>query len=316
MVGLADTLWGMNFRTATRWIAAARPGFLVVTLVAALLGIASSQACGAGWHALDAAATVVLALLAHAAINLHNDWGDALIGSDALNTDRIGPFTGGSRVVQDGVFTPDHLREAVRSIATVVVGGGVVLAARAGPGLLVIGLLGLALGWAYSHPRWALMSRGVGEVAVAAGWWLVVVGADYVQRRHFDSAPMLAGVSLALLIAAVLWIAEFPDARSDAQAGKHTLVVRLGATVAALGYLGLVVAAHGWVAYWWHAVWLPTTAWWALGSAPLSLAAAGLLWRHRHTPQRLRPAIVLTLAAAVLHGVLLTLAYLQVVSLR
>ena len=306
----------MNLRTATRWIAAARPGFLVVTLVAALLGIASSQACGSGWHALDAAATVLLALLAHAAINLHNDWGDALIGSDALNTDRIGPFTGGSRVVQDGVFTPDQLREAVRSIATVVVGGGVVLAARAGPGLLVIGLLGLALGWAYSHPRWALMSRGVGEVAVAAGWWLVVVGADYVQRRHFDSAPMLAGVSLALLIAAMLWIAEFPDARSDAQAGKHTLVVRLGPTAAALGYLGLVVAAHGWVAYWWQAVWLPTTAWWALGSAPLSLAAAGLLWHHRHTPQRLRAAIVLTLAAAVLHGALLTLAYLQIASLR
>lgn len=306
----------MSIPTVARWIAASRPGFLVVTLVAALLGIASAQACGAGWQPLDAAATVVLALLAHAAINLHNDWGDALIGSDALNTDRIAPFTGGSRVVQDGVFTPAQLCDAVQAIGTVVVGGGVVLAARAGPGLLAIGLLGLVLGWAYSHPRWALMSRGVGEVAVAAGWWLVVVGADYVQRRHVDAAPALAGVSLALLIAAMLWIAEFPDARSDALAGKHTLVVRLGPTGAALGYLMLVVAAHGWVAFWWQALWLPTTAWWALGSAPLSLVAAGWLWRHRHTPQRLRAAIVLTLAAAVLHGALLTSAYLHIASLR
>ena len=311
-----DTVWGMNARTIARWIAATRPGFLVVTLVAALLGIASAQACGAGWHPLDAAATVVLALLAHAAINLHNDWGDALIGSDARNTDRIGPFTGGSRVVQDGVFTAAQLRDMVQMIGMVVVGGGLVLAARSGPGLLLIGLVGLALGWAYSHPRLALMSRGAGELAVAAGWWLVVVGADYVQRRHFDAAPMLAGVSPALLIAAMLWIAEFPDARSDALAGKRTLVVRLGPTVAALGYLVLVVAAHGWVAYWWRAVWLPTTAWWALGSAPLSLVAAGLLWRHRHTPHRLRAAIVLTLAAAVLHGVLLTAAYGQIAGLR
>jgi 1,4-dihydroxy-2-naphthoate octaprenyltransferase len=299
-----------------RWIAATRPGFLVVTLIAALLGIASAQACGAGWHPLDAAATVVLALLAHAAINLHNDWGDALIGSDALNTDRIGPFTGGSRVVQDGVFTAAQLRDMVQMIGMVVIGGGVVLAARAGPGLLAIGMAGLALGWAYSHPRLALMSRGVGELAVAAGWWLVVVGADYVQRRHFDLAPALAGVSPALLIAAMLWIAEFPDASSDAQVGKRTLVVRLGPTAAAVGYLLLVLAAHAWVAFWWVALWLPTTAWWALGSAPLSLAAAGLLWRHRQAPARLRSAIVLTLVAAVLHGGLLTAAFLHIASLR
>lgn len=306
----------MSLTTTARWIAATRPGFLVVTLVAALLGIASSQACGAGWHPLDAAGTVVLALLAHAAINLHNDWGDALIGSDALNTDRIGPFTGGSRVVQDGVFTAAQLRDMVQMLGMVVIGGGLVLAARAGPGLIGIGLAGLALGWAYSHPRLALMSRGVGELAVAAGWWLVVVGADYVQRRHVDTAPALAGVSPALLIAAMLWIAEFPDARSDAQVGKRTLVVRLGPTAAAVAYLLLVVAAHAWVAFWWGALWLPTTAWWALGSAPLSLLAAVLLWHHRHAPARLRPAIVLTLGAAVLHGVLLTAAFLHIASLR
>jgi 1,4-dihydroxy-2-naphthoate polyprenyltransferase len=258
----------MKISNGVRWIAATRPGFLVVTLIAALLGIASAQACGAGWHPLDAAATVVLALLAHAAINLHNDWGDALIGSDALNTDRIGPFTGGSRVVQDGVFTAAQLRDMVQMIGMVVIGGG------------------------------------------------VVVGADYVQRRHFDLAPALAGVSPALLIAAMLWIAEFPDARSDAQVGKRTLVVRLGPTAAAVGYLLLVLAAHAWVAFWWAALWLPTTAWWALGSAPLSLAAAGLLWRHRQAPARLRSAIVLTLVAAVLHGGLLTAAFLHIAGLR
>jgi 1,4-dihydroxy-2-naphthoate octaprenyltransferase len=41
---------------------------------------------------------------------------------------------------------------------------------------------------------------------------------------------------------------------------------------------------------------------WGLVSLPLSLAAAGLLWRHAAAPQRLRPAIALTIAAASLHG--------------
>jgi 1,4-dihydroxy-2-naphthoate octaprenyltransferase len=306
----------MNMRELGRWVAACRPGFLVVTLVAALLGISVTQACGCGWDPVGAVATVVLALLVHAAINLHNDWGDALIGSDAANTGRIAPFTGGSRVVQDGVFTPDQVRDAVQLLGMVVIGGGVLLAARAGPGLLVIGLAGMAVGWAYSHPRWQLMSRGVGELAVVVGWWLVVVGADYVQRREFSAMAAITGVSIALLIAGVLWIAEFPDAVSDAQVGKRTLVVRLGPVAAAWGYLALVVAAHGWVAWWWQALWLPSTAWWALGSAPLSLAAAASLIRHARSPQRLKGAIVLTLAAAVLHGALLTSAFVAIARLR
>lgn len=301
---------------AARWIAAARPGFLVVTLVAAVVGIASSLACGATLRWPEALATVVLALLTHAAVNLHNDWGDALIGSDALNTDRVAPFTGGSRVVQDGIFTPAQLRDAVQLLGMVVIGGGVLLVARSGLGLVLIGLAGLALGWAYSHPRWALMSRGVGELAVALGWWLVVLGADYVQRRSFSAIPALAGVSLALLIAAVLWIAEFPDARSDAQAGKRTLVVRLGPQEAAWGYLALVLAAHVWLVGWWQALWLTTTAIWAVASLLPSLAAAALLLRRAGEPQRLRPAIVLTLLAAVLHGVLLAAAFLGIAALR
>ena len=188
---------------ALRWLAASRPGFLVVTLVATLVGIGSALACGVAPRWPEALATVVLALLTHAAVNLHNDWGDALIGSDAVNTDRIGPFTGGSRVVQDGVFMPVQLKTAVQMLAMVVTGGGLLLAARSGPGLLLIGLAGLLLGWAYSQPRLALMSRGWGELAVAAGWWLVVVGADFVQRRAFGEIAMIVGVSPALLIAAV-----------------------------------------------------------------------------------------------------------------
>lgn len=301
---------------ALRWLAASRPGFLVVTLVATLVGIGSALACGVAPRWPEALATVVLALLTHAAVNLHNDWGDALIGSDAVNTDRIGPFTGGSRVVQDGVFTPVQLKTAVQMLAMVVTGGGLLLAARSGPGLLLIGLAGLLLGWAYSQPRLALMSRGWGELAVAAGWWLVVVGADFVQRRAFGEIAMIAGVSPALLIAAVLWIAEFPDARADAAVGKRTLVVRLGPVAAAWGFLLLMLAAHGWLLFWWWRLWLPGTAVQALLSLAPGLAAAVLLLRHAREPARLRPAIVLTLACAIAHGLLLAGAFLQVLMLR
>jgi len=70
----------------------------------------------------------------------------------------------------------------------------------------------------------------------------------------------------------------------------------------ALAYLLVGVAAHLWLA---AGVWLlyqPEPAIWGLLSAPLTLAAAALLWQRAATPQRLRPAIALTIAAANVHG--------------
>ena len=305
------------FSSAWRtWIAATRPGFLVVTLATAVLGVALAQACGCGWDPLGAAVSVVLAVLTHAAANLYNDYGDAVGGSDAVNTTRIAPFTGGSRFIQDGALSPAQVRDAAQVLAILVVGGGVWLAARSGPGLLAVGLAGALLGWAYSHPGLALMSRGLGEVGVVLGWWLVVVGADYVQRHAFSSLAAVAAFSPAVLIGAMLLVAEFPDAAADAAVGKQTLVVRWGPAVASVIYVAMVVTAHAWVAAWWWADWLPTRAWWALGSAPLSAAAAASLLRHHRHPQRLRMAIVLTLGAAVLHTGLLTAAFVAVAVLR
>jgi 1,4-dihydroxy-2-naphthoate octaprenyltransferase len=163
-------------------------------------------------------------------------------------------------------------------------------------------MAGLFLAWAYSAPPFKLMSRGLGEVTAAVAWWLVVLGADYVQRRHFFLIPAVSAVSFGLLVANILLIAGFADAPSDAQVGKKTLVVRMGARRAAWLYLGIALAAHGWLAL---GVWLlipPTTALWGMVSLPLSLAAAASLMHHAHAAQRLQPAMVLTIAAAVVHA--------------
>lgn len=306
----------VQFATIRHHLRATRPGFLSVTAMACVLGIVVALACGCGARPGAAAATIVLALLAHAAANVYNDWADDRLGSDALNHDRVSPFSGGSRLIQDGVLSAARMREWAGWLALLAVGGGIVLAALSGPGLLIIGLAGGVIGWAYSSPRVALMSRGAGEIAVAAAWWLVVLGADYVQRQRLHDMAAIAGVSYALLVATVLLVNEFPDRSADAAAGKRTLVVRLGPPAAVLVYAALAALAHGWVLAWWWAGWLPTQAWWALLSAPASLGATVLLARHARAPHRLRPAIVLTLAAALLHGALLAAAFGAVLWLR
>ena len=173
----------------------ARPGFLVITAVACFIGMASAAACGCGFAPGRAAITLGLALLAHAAANMLNDHADAVSGADAANKDGLFPFTGGSRLVQQGVVQAQDMRCLAIALLMLVVPGGLWLAAHSGAGLVVLGLIGVLLGWAYSAPPLALMSRGLGELAVALAWGLVVVGADYVQRGQFFLIPSVAAAS-------------------------------------------------------------------------------------------------------------------------
>lgn len=280
-----------------------RPGSLLLTVAACLLGMAFALACGCGFDPLRAAATLALAVTAHAGANVLNDYHDALSGADAANQNGLFPFSGGSRLIQQGlVSAADTARWAAVLLLLLVVPAGLLLALHSGGGLVLIGAAGLFLAWAYSAPPLALMARGLGEVAVALAWWLVVLGADYVQRRQFFVIPAATAASFALLAANILLANGFPDAAADARVGKKTLVVRLGARRAAWAYLLIALLAHGWLAL---AVWLlipPARALWGLASLPLSLAAGALLLRHAGQPQRLRPAIVLTIAAALVHA--------------
>ena len=272
-----------------------------ITAVGCLVGIASAQAAGAvsGSRAL---LTLLLALMLHAAANMLNDHADALNGADAANTQGLFPFTGGSRLVQGGVVQARDMRNVALALLALAVPGGLWLTLHSGPALLLVGLAGILLGWAYSMPPLALMSRGLGELAVGLAWGLMVVGADYVQRGQFALAPLAAGASYALLIANILIANGFPDAVPDALVGKRTLVVRLTPMRAAWLYLALALLAHGGVAVLVAVGVLPAPLLWALASLPLSLAGGAQLLRHADSPARLRPALVLGIAAAVLHG--------------
>ncbi len=279
-----------------------RPGFLSITIVACLLGL-STAAAGTGradiWTAI---ATVVLAAIAHASANVLNDYHDALNGADAANQDGVFPFTGGARLIQNGEVSVSDTRRLALALACLVVPAGVLLAAHSGSGLLVIGAAGLLIGWAYSAPPLTLMSRGLGEPAVAAAWWLMVIGADYVERGVFAIMPAAVAISYALLVANILLINGFPDAPADASVGKRTLVVRLGRPGAARLYLVLSLLAHGGLIAAVRLGAVPDQALWGLLSLPLSLLAAQQLLRRMNATGGLKTAILLTIAATVLHG--------------
>ena len=180
-----------------------RPAFLLLTVVACVLGTATASACGCGLDLPLALGAMALAVLAHAAGNVLNDLHDARNGADAANTDAIAPFTGGSRLIQTGAVSEQQTAELARALLVFLVPAGLLLAVKAGGGVLLLGMAGLLLAWAYSAPPLKLMSRGLGELTVALVWFLVVVGADYVQRRQFFVIPASVALNFAAMVAAL-----------------------------------------------------------------------------------------------------------------
>ncbi|MDR2637112.1 MAG: prenyltransferase [Zoogloeaceae bacterium] len=290
-----------------RYVAATRPAFLSITLVAVLIGLASAHCSGFPLQIDKSLLTLFFALVAHAGMNVINDYHDFMSGADRNNEGHLFPFTGGSRFIPNGVLSPRGTKIFGYTLLLSVIPAGLWLMRASAPGLFWIGLAGLFAGWAYSAPPLKLVSRGLGEPAILAGWALIAVGADFVQRGGFSSQPWLAGVPFALLVVNILYINQFPDRISDHEAGKDTLIVRLGTERARWGYLLIALLAYLWLLFAVAKSWLPIYAAAGAFALPLSFSAARDLLAHAATPALLLPAIKRTILAANLSGLLTAL---------
>lgn len=276
-----------------RYVAATRPGFLGITVLAALLGIALAEA---PWT-LSTTLALLAAVAMHAGANALNDAHDAVLGSDARNEDRISPFTGGSRLIQDNQLSRRAMHRLGVGLLTAAAAAGLLLL-PARPGLLGIGAAGLLLAWAYSAPPLQLMRRGLGEPAVGLAWALVVVGAHYVQSGAWAPAPWFAGGVVGLLVTNILLANQFPDYRADAAVGKRNWVVRLGPRQAARWYPRIAAAAAIVLLAGIVTRALPPACLAAMLPLVLAPRVGRLLHQHAEHPARLGLAVRLNLALA------------------
>ena len=285
-----------------------RPGFLWLSISAAMLGLAGHT----GWRAEDmwrAALIVLLIAAAHAAINAWNDVHDALSGADASNLDRFAPFCGGSRALQEGGLDGVDARRLVLGLSVVTVGGGLWLAVHAEPMLLWIGALGLLLGWAYSAPPLALMRRGLGELTVAICWGLIPLGARLALDDQVTSLGWLMPLAPAVGACAILVVANIADADADGANGKRTLVVRLGPQRAITLFMALQSAL--WLLLT-GAVWLGAWPCWtllALLALPFSLLAMRRAQAARANREPLRHAIPAAIQTSLVFNLALALGF-------
>lgn len=208
--------------------------------VGTIWGYRASETFDGVAFGLALAATV----LVHAGANVLNDVCDDLSGGDRANPDRIHPYTGGSRIIQNRVMTA---RGLMRWSLVLFAAAGVLGAALAvikGPAVLLFGGAGIALGVFYSAPLTRLSAIGLGEGAVALAFGVLpVTGAAWLQGGAMSVDLLLVSLAVAMWTGAILIIAEVPDMPADTAVGRRTLVVRLGRRGAQLLYFGVHIAA-------------------------------------------------------------------------
>lgn len=224
------------------WLAT-RPAFFPASALPVVVGTAWGSGASDAFDPLRALLALLATVLVHAAANVLNDVADAA-GSDAHNEQRIYPYTGGSRVIQNGVLTRRAMAAWGITLLAAAAAVGLALIALAGPLVLAFGLAGAALGVLYSLPPAQLAGRGAGELAIAIAFGVLpVTGAAWLQSGTLDAAALLISVPVGLWVAAILLINEVPDIVADAAAGKRTLPVRSGVRATRGIYVALQAGA-------------------------------------------------------------------------
>ncbi|MEC7858315.1 MAG: UbiA family prenyltransferase [Bacteroidota bacterium] len=198
-------------------------------------------------------------LLLHLASNVFNDYFDVSDGTDEGNNDYFQPggaaITGGSRAIELGIITLN----ATKNVAKRLLFASLTLAAflfyniysvtgsiENIMGALGVGLLGLFLGYFYTARPLRLVARkGLGELSIFLAFGpLLTLGTGFAISSEtislFSSEFYMLvslGIPFGFLTTNILYINQFPDAKSDALTGKNHLVVTLGKRVARWGYL-------------------------------------------------------------------------------
>jgi 1,4-dihydroxy-2-naphthoate octaprenyltransferase len=288
-----------------------RAPFFTAVIIPTLVG-ASLAWQESSFHVGYLLLTLLGIVCVNAGLNLSNDYFDHLSGNDESNP-HLTPFSGGSRVIQNGILAP---RLVLAGSILFYLGGvaiGLYLAWARGWALLWIGLLGVFFALFHNAPPFKLyyLAPGVGELAAGIGCGpLVVLGSHYVQTQRLGLEALWASIPMGLLVTAILYINEFPDEVADRRVGKKTLVVTLGRERAVWGYVALLTAVYLSLGAGIATRVLPYTMLLAFLPLPLAYRAVRGAFRHYDDVQALIPTNALTIQLHMVTGLLMCGGYI------
>lgn len=227
------------------WILAARPKTLsaAVVPVIATIGLLRSLNLPVQWW------IIAFALLSSFCIqigtNFVNDAMDFKKGAD--NEKRLGPM----RVTQQQIFTFRQVMIMATGFFVLAMVFGLPLVLHGGWPIVVIGLLSVLMGYAYTSGPMPLAYFGLGDLFVIIFFGLVAVGGlFFLQTGTYTLDAFVLGLQIGFLSTILIAINNLRDIHTDKEVNKKTLAVRLGVTGAKIWIVFLIVAPFLLGYYW------------------------------------------------------------------
>ena len=227
------------------WLSAMRLRTLPLSVSGIILG-----SCFAYYNGHFNILVLVLAILTTISLqvlsNLANDYGDGVRGTD--NDERVGP----QRAIQSGEITPDEMLDAIKfNIIVVIILTLSLIWAAFGPTNFLFLLLFVFFGGlsVYAALNYTMGDspygyRALGDVFVFIFFGLMSTIGSYLLYMHtIDHVVILPAIALGLLSVGVLNLNNMRDINSDSNAGKITMVVKLGLDRAKKYHYFLIIGA-------------------------------------------------------------------------
>ncbi len=286
----------------TTVIGTMRPNFLLLSLVVVLLGSALAVFEGAQWSTTQFVLLLAAALLAHAAVNMQNEYEDYRSGLDSM-TQRT-PFSGGSGSLQhDPQAAPYVLRTLLVSLL-MLVGIGLYFVSIKGWALLPIGLLGVLLIVTYTskitHMPWlCLITPGL------AFGPLMVLGSYYVWMEQFSWSALWLSMVPFFLVNNLLLLNQYPDLQADQKVGRFNILMRLGQRQGSWLFSGFLALSFMMLLLGFWSSALPATVLLGLLSLIIAVPMVRIVSQNYQNIEKLMPALAMNVIINLLTPLLM-----------
>ncbi len=278
---------------------ASRPKTLTAAVVPVAVGTACAHVAG-GVRFLPAFAALFGAMMIQIGTNFANDVFDFEKGAD--DDSRVGP----TRAVAAGLLSPAQMKVAMVAAFGAATLAGLYLVAVGGWPIVVVGLLSIASGVAYTGGPFPLGYHGLGDLFVMIFFGFVaVMGTTWVQVHALTTLSLMASVPIGALATAILVVNNLRDRQTDTVAGKRTLAVRFGRLFAIGEYAALSSMAYATPIF----LYATGMAGWPVLAPLMTLPLALMYLRRlgRLSGAALNPLLGATAKLLLLYGLLFTL---------
>jgi len=176
--------------------------------------------------------------------NFANDVYDFINGAD--NDERIGP----TRAVQANLISVRAMKYLTIISFSLSVICGLPLVIQGGYPILLVGILSIISGYAYTGGPYPLGYNGWGDIFVFIFFGpIAVCGTFFLQLGYVSVESIISGIIMGCLSVTLLCINNIRDVETDRNVGKRTIAVRFGVMFVKILFISLFLISYLLLAY-------------------------------------------------------------------